>query len=86
MNCIDSLNEVVFFIRTGGYSDAASAFNRSIQHLEAFLCALSLTADLKNKMMYSLETVMYFYQKKDYIAVADIVEFELIPLCNKARQ
>jgi hypothetical protein len=69
--------------RTGGYGDAASDLNRCLllfQEVQSGGAIKTLPPALVNKFNYSLETVFLMLKNKDWVAIADIVEYELIAI------
>ncbi len=78
------LNEIVFGARTGSYSDAASKLNSSLQELQPILTSGKITPDYLKKLTFSLETLFLMQKQNDWVAVADVIEFEFIELLKKA--
>ncbi len=78
------LKQAVFCARTGGYSDAASKLNACLQELQPLLRSGAVPAAVLKKIAFSLETVLLMQQQHDWVAVADVVEFELLSLLEKA--
>jgi hypothetical protein len=73
--------------RLGDYGKAAQSINASI------LCFQQLAAredrrrrfeEFGPKMAYSLETLLMMIERKDWVAAADIIDYEFIPLWKEA--
>ena len=78
------LREIVRLARTGSYSDAASKLNISLQELQPVLTSGKLPPEYLRKLTYSLETLFLMQKQKDWVAVADVIEFEFVDLLEKA--
>jgi hypothetical protein len=77
------LAEIVTSCRLGDYGDASSLINRCIPSFEALQkdpAIASARKPLLDKINFSLETVVLMLGRKDWVAVADIIEFELLPM------
>ena len=69
------------FGRLGDYGDANRNLNRCLvlfQHLQGTL--RDIPKPLLEKFNYSLETIFLMLKNKDWVAIADIVDFELLSL------
>ncbi len=66
--------------RVGEYPDAARLLNTCFQDLQSMLHASRPDLAHLQKIMYSLETMMIMQNQKDWVAVADIIEYELAGL------
>jgi hypothetical protein len=67
--------------RLGDFGDANRDLNRCLalfQHLQGPLG--SVPKPLLDKFNYALETIFMMLKNKDWVAVADIVEYELLGL------
>jgi hypothetical protein len=67
--------------RLGDYGDANRDLNRCLvlfQHLQGPL--RNIPKPLLEKFNYSLETIFLMLKNKDWVAIADIVEYELLGL------
>jgi hypothetical protein len=83
------LPEIVRACRLGDYGDAASALNKCIPYLEGLQTEPALKAKKKpllDKINYSLETVVLMMGRKDWVAVADIIEFEVLPILEEIKR
>jgi hypothetical protein len=77
------LPQIVRSCRLGDYGDAANGLNKCVPAFEAFKNisnAKNLPKQLLNTLNYSLETVVLMLQNKDWVAVADVIEYELLML------
>lgn len=74
------LKDIVVHIRTGNYSEAASKLNHSFQLLQLLLISKIISPDLIKKLTYSLETILIMQEQKDWVAIADVIEYEFIAL------
>ena len=80
---VESLEAIVRFARTGEYGNAASALNQCLPEVQKKLVGLH-DPDSARKIAYSLETMMIMQQQKDWVAFADVLEYEFIPLLKSA--
>lgn len=80
-----TLSEVAHYARVGDYSDAASQLNIGLQKVQAFLHSGNLPDEYIRKMFYSLETMFMMQKQDDWVALADVIEFEFIPLLQNVR-
>jgi hypothetical protein len=67
--------------RLGDYGDAASKLNKCVLALDDFRkspAGQKAPKTLIEKLNYSLETVLMMLKNKDWVAVADVIEYELI--------
>ncbi|MGB7567658.1 MAG: hypothetical protein WBM07_07355 [Chitinivibrionales bacterium] len=80
---IGLLTEISGFARTGDYADAALKLNQCILRLQSHVRNNAANGQLKKhtaKINYSLETMFLMLKNNDWIALADIIDFEFIPL------
>ena len=82
VSCI--LRDVVYSIRTGDYSDAASKLNICLQELQPILTSGKIPVEYLKKLTYSMETIFLMQTQKDWVAVADVIEYEFIALLKQA--
>jgi hypothetical protein len=83
------LGTVVAHARLGEYGAAASALNRCIAAFPELLSSQefkSLPQSYGSRLNYSLETVMLMLKNNDWVAVADIVEYELKKIVEEIGQ
>jgi|GEM_PF-4010717 len=72
------INMAVASARTGDYSSAARHLNLLLQELEPHLSRMS--PGTLHDIGYSMETLFAMQKMKNWVALADILEFELLPL------
>jgi hypothetical protein len=83
------LAEIVTACRLGDYGDASSLINKCIPAFEALQKDPAMARTRKpllDKINFSLETVVLMLGRKDWVAVADIIEFELLPMWTDIRK
>ena len=66
--------------RTGEYAEAALALNQCIPRMEQCLSQAKLSTAGMDKLLSSLETLYLLQSSADWVAFADVVDFEFIPL------
>lgn len=81
INCL--FKNIVINIRTGNYSDAGSKMNSCLQVLQPLLTSGIIPPTQIKSMVYSLETMLMMQEQKDWVAVADVIEFEFLVLLEK---
>jgi hypothetical protein len=82
---IGLLQEITDLARTGDYADAALKLNQCIIRLQACLKeGAASPGKYSAKINYSLETMFLMLKNNDWVALADIIEFEFIPLWKEA--
>ena len=87
IDCTDiwaELKEIVFFARTGSYSNAASKLNICLQELHPILTSGKIPSEYLKKFTYSMETILLMQTQNDWVAVADVLEFEFAALLKEA--
>ena len=72
--------EIIGTARTGDYARTASLLNRFLQHLQQELSKGYIAADGLSKVTYSLETLLSMQRMENWVAFADILEYEFLPL------
>lgn len=85
-NVFKKLSDIVVCARTGSYSDAASKLNSCLQDLQPILLSGTIPPEYLKKLTYSLETVFLMQKQNDWVAMADVIEFELPVLLKKTFQ
>jgi hypothetical protein len=70
--------------RTGDYSDAARSLNQCIPLLQNRLLTLEKQTVYGAKISFSLETMLLMLEHKNWVAVADVIDYEFIPLWKNA--
>jgi hypothetical protein len=84
---IGLLQEIADLARTGDYADAALKLNQCIVLLQTHLQYSAASPGIRkygSKINYSLETMFLMLKNNDWVALADIIEFEFIPLWKEA--
>ncbi len=74
---IEKISIIVNHSRRGEYSDASSQMNIFLQDFQKYLQSGFIAPDKLNKVAFSLETLLMLQQQEDWIAVADILEYEI---------
>lgn len=78
------LEEVVCCARIGDYSDAASKLNISLQKLGPILTSGKIPVEYLKKLTYSMETIFLMQTQKDWVGLADVIEYEFSALLKEA--
>lgn len=73
-------NDIVTCARRGDYADASSKLNSCLQDIKPVLVSGRIPADYIQKLAYSLETMFLMQKQKDWVAVADVIEYEFVEL------
>ncbi len=81
-----TLKQIVYYARTGNYSGAASKLNQGIQEMQPVLLSGKIPPEYLHKLSYSLETVYLMQKQNDWVAVADVLEFEFLVLLKDSLQ
>lgn len=79
-NLISNISEIAGCSRRGELSDFSSHLNLFLADLQKYLQITTPDASTLKKISYSLETVMILQKQKDFVALADILEYELVKL------
>lgn len=74
---LEKLSIIVSHSRRGEYSDAASEMNLFLQQFQKYIKSGFVPDKQLKNIAYSLETVLLLQENDDWVAVADILEFEL---------
>ncbi|MBN1307088.1 MAG: hypothetical protein JXA18_04170 [Chitinispirillaceae bacterium] len=74
---------IVAAARTGDYAGAARLLNRLLQTLQRELSKGRVAASDLSKITYSLETLLAMQEMKNWVAFADILEYEFLPLWQR---
>jgi hypothetical protein len=80
---IEYLGEVSCKARGGDYSGAALSLNEFILSFQDFMKS-DFGKGRDPKITYSLQTMLLMIERKDWVAVADIIDYEFIPLWKEA--
>lgn len=73
----DDLQKIIYNCRRGEYSDAASRINLFLPFFQNYLNSGTIPPEKLKKIAYSLETVLLLQQQRDWVAVADVLEYEI---------
>jgi hypothetical protein len=74
------LQEIVIAARTGDYSNISTLLQKGVIILQNELKKNPLKGIDLSKLSYSLETITAMQQMQNWVALADILEYEFIPL------
>jgi hypothetical protein len=74
------IKKIIFSARTGDYGAASQEINQFLVLLQAELSKGRISAASLSKITFSLETMVEMQKSGDWVAVADILEFEFTPL------
>jgi archaellum component FlaC len=72
----EQIKKIAQEARCGNYGQVASDINIFLQLLQCELSKGYICTDDLSKVTYSLETLMEMQKKGDWIALADILEYE----------
>ena len=84
---IDLFTEAARLARCGDYGQAATSINASIVKIQEFIQQQGQSDQYKkfgSRMTYSLETLFMMLERKDWVAAADVIDYEFIPLWKMA--
>jgi hypothetical protein len=84
---IGLLKELSDFARTGDYADAALRLNQCVVRMQSRMSDIAANRHYQkysNKINYSLETMLLMLKSNDWVAIADIIDFEFVPLWEEA--
>ena len=76
------LSEIVTAARTGDYSNISTLLNKGVIAIQEDLKKGPVDEKNLKKISYSLETIIAMQQMQNWVALADILEYEFIPLWN----
>lgn len=74
------LAAVVRCARAGDYADCASRFNVCLIRLQSLFASRPLASAQTTELGRTLQTLLEAQTRKDWVAFADTVEYELEPL------
>lgn len=80
------LGEVVKAARTGDYSTISTLLNKGVIAIQEDLGKVPIDGETLKNILYSLETIVAMQQMKNWVALADILEYEFIPLWNTLKR
>lgn len=72
--------DIITAARTGDYAGTARLLNRLLQRLQVEISKGYIGATTMTKITYSLETLLAMQQMNDWVAFADVLEYEFMPL------
>ncbi len=65
------------------YGEAASQLNYFLKDTQALLSRKNIDPECMRRCAYSLETLFLMLQQRDWVAIADVLEYEYKPLLEK---
>lgn len=77
------LTRIAHLARTGDCGAAASQTNMCMASIQEALSQSPPSPDWMEKLKFSLETLLMMQEQEDWVAFADVAEFELAPLWEK---
>jgi hypothetical protein len=83
---LDLLANASRHARLGDYGEAAHGINACVIEFQRFMehpQGPPPLIELGPKVTYSLETLLMMIERKDWVAAADIIDYELIPLVKE---
>lgn len=80
---IANLQTIIAAARTGRYAQTASLLNQLLQLLQKELSGGYLSVKEIGTVTYSLETLAEMQQMENWVAFADIIEYEFLPFWQK---
>ncbi len=81
-----SLRNIIDSLRFGDYSVASSKLNETLLHMQTELKNRKVAPQLLQKLLISLETLFAMQKMEDWVAVADILEFEFRSIWKELMQ
>ncbi|NLL12695.1 MAG: hypothetical protein GX267_04765 [Fibrobacter sp.] len=81
-----SFRDIIDSLRCGDYSVASSRLNETLQCMETELKNRKVAPKQLQKLLYSLETLFTMQKMEDWVAVADILEFEFTGIWKELMQ
>jgi hypothetical protein len=82
-NIFDELELIARRARTGDYGGAASLANLALARIERALADARPGPKELAPLMYSLETLLLMQKQGDWVAYADVIEYEFSTLLRK---
>ncbi len=74
------ISAIVAASRTGDYAGVARLLNRFLQKLQLELSKGHIAAEGLSKITFSLETLLAMQKMEDWVAFADVLEYEFLQL------
>ncbi len=81
-----SFGEIIDSLRSGDYTVASSRLNEALLRMQAELKDRKVSPQLLQKLLISLETLFSMQKMEDWVAVADILEFEFTGIWKEVMQ
>lgn len=81
-----SFQDITDSLRSGDYSVASSRLNEILLCMQAELKNRKVAPQLLQKLLISLETLFTMQKMEDWVAVADILEFEFTGIWKELMQ
>ncbi len=81
-----SFHGIIDALRSGDYSVASSRLNEILLCMQIELKNRKVAPQLLQKLLISLDTLFTMQKMEDWIAVADILEFEFIDIWKELVQ
>jgi hypothetical protein len=76
------IRSIIKSARTGDYGQTSSDLNQWLIVLQSELSKGSVSPQSLSKICYSLETMVEMQKMGNWVAVADVLEYELLTLCE----
>lgn len=76
--------EIVFAARIGSIAEASSLLNQLLGHLQRYLTNTNNAQGRFSKIFYSVETLGQMQAMQNWVAFADVLEYEFIPLWKQS--
>lgn len=80
MDLANLSKDIITAARTGDYAGAARNLNRFLRLLQGVLSKGTIGAADMAKITYSLQTLLAMQQMRNWVAFADVLEYEFMPL------
>lgn len=81
-----SFRDIIDSLRCGDYSVASSRLNEALLLIQSELKNRKVVPQLLQKLLFSLETLFIMQKMEDWVAVADILEFEFTDIWKELMQ
>ncbi len=81
-----NFKELVKSIRTGDYGNASAKLNETLQLLQNDLSDKKIQPQDIQLLTTSLQTLFYMQKIGDWVAVADVLEYEFIDLWENTKR
>jgi len=81
---ITLVQQIIRSARTGDYAATASTLNRLLSRIEKTLSGGTVHVNYVRDITYSIETLAHMQQMGNWVAFADLLEYEFMPLWTKA--